>query len=121
MKSPTERVKEYCTDLADRVLAINPDLEIDIDFERCYDSTETKESIQAVLCTQFGRICIFPDFKTNSATAFVVNLGKINCMRKEGFTDDEIMDSKIFSDPFPHTESSLIALSTFLSQKLKWK
>lgn len=121
MKITAQKVKEFCADIADNVKMINPDIEIDIDFDVCYDSTETTESIQAVLWTKFGRVCVFPDFNMNSATAFVVNLGKINCMKQEGFTDDEIMDSKIFSDAFPYTDSSIIALSTFLSQKLKWK
>ena len=121
MIAPTRKVKKFCADIAESIQTINPELEIDVDFEPCYDSTETVESIQAVLSTKFGRVCIFPDFKQNSASAFVVNLGKINCMKQEGFTDDEIMDSKIFSDPFPYDESSILALSTYLTQKLQWK
>ena len=121
MKITAQKVKKFSTDIANGVKKINPDIEIDIDFDVCYNSTETAESIQAILSTKFGRICVFPDFKMNSATAFIVNLGMINYMRQEGFTDDAIMDSKIFSDAFPYTDSSIIALSTFLSQKLKWK
>lgn len=121
MKITAQKVKEFCADIANGVKKINPDIEIDIDFDVCYNSTETAESIQAILCTKFGRVCVFPDFKMNSATAFIVNLGMINCMKHEGFTDDEIMDSKIFSDAFPYTDSSILALSVFLSEKLKWK
>ena len=121
MKITAQKVKKFSTDIADSTKKINPDVEIDIDFDVCYNSTETAESIQAILSTKFGRICVFPDFKMNSATAFIVNLGRINCMRQEGFTEGEIFDSKIFSDPFPYIDSSIIALSTFLSQKLKWK
>ena len=68
---------------------------LDIDQSECV--SESLHASQATITSELGVVIVFPNFKKKSAAAAILNVGKVEYLEKEGFDDEFINKSTIYS------------------------
>jgi hypothetical protein len=94
--------------------------EFDVEYEPCPSATEEKlKSSTAIITSDLGVVIVFPDFKTKSAKAAIVNLGLIKAMQAEGYDKEYIEnEGSIYSTLFPLNKESTHLLGYYLTHKI---
>lgn len=111
-------VKAFAADIVTAAKESNFDLDIDVDFSLCFDTREIKWANSAVITSELGIVIVFPNFKKQSAAAAIVNMGKINAMEKEGFSEEEIDQAPIYGTLLPKSSSHAKDFGYYLSNKI---
>ena len=112
-------VLEYAHDIIHAANLQNKDIEVSIDFDLAVNSTSTLSAAKAKIESALGAIMVFPNFKKQSSTAYILNRGVINRMLKEGFTEEFVQrNGNIYSDEFEFTQKNVKLLGYYLTHKL---
>ena len=112
-------VLEYAQDIIHAANLQNKDIDVAIDFDIAVNSTSTLSAAKAKIESALGAIMVFPNFKTQSSTAYILNRGVINRMLKEGFTEEFVQrNGNIYSDEFEFTQKNVKLLGYYLTHKL---
>ena len=94
--------------------------EFDVEYDPCLSATDEKlKSNTAIITSDLGVVIIFPDFKTKTAKAAIVNLGLIKAMQAEGYDEEYIEnEGSIYSTLFPLNNENVHLLSYYLTHKI---
>ena len=112
-------VLEFAHDIIHSAQLQNKDIEISIDFDTAISSDRTRVAAKARINSLLGTIMVFPNFGKNSSSAYILNRGIINRMRKEGFSEEFIQrNGGIYSDQFNFTQKSVKQLGYYLTHKI---
>jgi hypothetical protein len=109
-------VIEYADAITSYINAISPDIEIEKDYTPMIDESETRRASSCDIHTKYGFVTIFPDFKSNSARAALLNMGLIRSMEIEGFEDDTIEKSPVYGGLMPYTLENVEIFAAVLTQ-----
>jgi hypothetical protein len=113
------KVKEFCSQICDIISAHYPDRSVDIDEDFVADETEKYHSTRMYIRTDYGCVCIVPNFRKKSAAGIIINMGKARGMFLEGFTEEQIdAEGDIFSNPIPYSKNSVEVLAYYLTHKV---
>ena len=114
-------VLEFAHDIIHSAQLQNKDIEISIDFDTAISSDRTRVAAKARINSELGTIMVFPNFGKNSSSAYILNRGIINRMRKEGFSEEFIQrNGGIYSDQFNFTQKSVKQLGYYLTHKINY-
>jgi len=111
-----EAVKQYAETIVAYVSTISPDIDVIMDYNAIPNKDETFRASACDIHTEYGFITIFPDFKTRSARAALLNIGLLRSMELEGFEDDEIQKSPIYGGLMPYTIENAETFAAVLTQ-----
>lgn len=114
----TDAVEKYCDTIVECVKAMDPDIEFDVDKEYIANDKETEKACIIDIQSQYGFISIFPNFKKKEATAFILNRGMIMAMDLEGFDDDAINNTDMYTDGIPFSPENAEMLALVLTEDL---
>ena len=116
-----ECVMEFAHDIIHSAQLQNKDIKVSIDFDTAISSDQTRVAAKARIDSDLGTIMVFPNFGKNSSSAYIVNRGIINRMRKEGFSEEFIQrNGGIYSDQFNFTQKSVRQLAHYLTHKINY-
>lgn len=112
-------VLEYAQDIIHSAKLQDANAEVSIDFDIAVNSTSTLSAAKAKIESVHGAVMVFPNFKNRSSTAYILNRGTINHMRKEGFSEEFIhRNGSIYSDAFEFTQKNVKMLGYYLTHKI---
>ena len=89
---------------------------IEVNYEEALKLGESEKSIKSSISTEYGLVCVYPDFKNNSAKALIINRGLIHSMTLEGFDAKKINESKVYGSPFEFSEEIVKVFGAYLTQ-----
>ena len=116
-----ECVLEFAHDIIHSAQLQNKDIKVSIDFDTAVNSDQTLIAAKARINSELGTIMVFPNFGKNSSSAYILNRGIINRMRKEGFSEEFIQrNGGIYSDQFNFTQKSVKQLGYYLTHKINY-
>jgi hypothetical protein len=115
-----QKVDDAVKEFADAIVeaATKRDPEVGLVCE-CETTTSDDGKYHASICdiqTDTGFVTIFPDFQEEAAKASILNRGLIRAMELEGFDDETINDSPVYSTLMPLTKDSLDILALVLTE-----
>lgn len=90
-------VKKYAETILEYVKTLDSEIEVVVDEELTSNEGDTCSASIIDIQTEIGLITIFPDFKSNSAKAAMLNKGLMSAMILEGFDEDEINNAPVYS------------------------
>lgn len=111
-----DAVKEFADAIVAEAVKKNPEVGIVCE---CETTTSDDDKYHASICdiqTDTGFVTVFPDFNEKNAKAAILNRGLIRAMELEGFDDETINDSPVYSTLIPLTQDSLDILSLVLTE-----
>ena len=111
-------VVKYCDTIVQYMLALDPDIEYDIDKDFAADDENKQKASIIDIQSEYGLITIFPDFKKTSAVAALVNRGLILAMEIEGFDDDTINEASVYGTLMPFKQEHAETFALILTQDL---
>ena len=74
---------------------LNAHVVLNIEQSEC--DSEPLYASQATITSELGVVVVFPNFKKKTASAAILNVGKIEYLEKEGFDEEFIENSAIYS------------------------
>jgi pyruvate-formate lyase-activating enzyme len=110
-----EAVRKFSDVLIESIRELDKNIEIEIDFEIATKSDGMEKASIGTISTKYGEITIFPDFTNESAKAAILNRGLVNAMIMEGFSDEEINESTIYSNMFSNEKKFIDVIALFLT------
>lgn len=118
MKTSSDLVREFALKVQET--AINEyNQDVSIDYERVLNSDESEYYDSAYITSNLGIVIIFPNCKALGAEASIINLGIINQMTKEGFSDEFIDEhGKFYGQMMPYNDENVKLIAYYLSNKL---
>ena len=120
-KAVNSAVKAFVSDISRSIQEKNFLLDIDIDWAEADDGKCSKAE-SAIISTEFGSVVVVPDFKKKGARACIIDLGRINCLQQEGFSE-EFIETKghIYRPLKMYSKKNVDYFAYYLSQKLDVK
>jgi hypothetical protein len=114
-----ECVREFAHDIIHSAQLQNKEIKVSIDFDTAINSDQTLIAAKARINSDLGTIMVFPNFGKKSSSAYILNRGMINRMRKEGFSEEFIQrNGGIYSDQFNFTQKNVKMLGYYLTHKI---
>ena len=114
-----ECVREFAHDIIHSAQLQNKEIKVSIDFDTAINSDQTFIAAKARINSDLGTIMVFPNFGKKSSSAYILNRGMINRMRKEGFSEEFIQrNGGIYSDQFNFTQKNVKMLGYYLTHKI---
>jgi len=114
-----ECVREFAHDIIYSAQLQNKEIKVSIDFDTAINSDQTFIAAKARINSDLGTIMVFPNFGKKSSSAYILNRGMINRMRKEGFSEEFIQrNGGIYSDQFNFTQKNVKMLGYYLTHKI---
>jgi hypothetical protein len=114
-----ECVLEFAHDIIHSAQLQNKEIKVSIDFDTAINSDQTFIAAKAKINSDLGTIMVFPNFGKKSSSAYILNRGMINRMRKEGFSEEFIQrNGGIYSDQFNFTQKNVKMLGYYLTHKI---
>jgi hypothetical protein len=119
-KKVEQSVRKYAQGIVDAAYEIDPTVYLECEFEQALNTDETREAVICDVVSKFGRVTVFPNFKTGKTMAAMVKLGTVDYMVAEGFTPEQIAaEGKIFSGLLEDTPECIHALGYYLTHDLE--
>lgn len=114
-------VESYAERIVELVNSKNFEAECFVEYQHGVTKADKSEHARSALIkSEFGMVQIYPDFKTNSAGAFIYLVGKIKNLISEGFDIDYIIKNEVtMSNIIPHSDEGVKLLGHYLSHKMK--
>lgn len=110
-------VRRYCHEIVDLANAMNVEADIELNFELAV-SKDDIHAAEGVITSEYGVVMVFPDFVNQSAKACVLQIGMIQYLRKEGFSEDEIWTNHpIFGAMLDKSPKSVAMFAHYLTHK----
>lgn len=105
-------VKDYAESIVGYIKQIHPEVEVVMEYNDAANEQETHKAKMADIQTEYGFVTIFPDFNKKTARAALLNRGLISAMELEGFNDEQINNSPVYSSllPFSIENAEVLAL-----------
>jgi len=114
-----EAVKSFATDIITQATEYNTDIDIDLEFTEIHNIEETSTAYKAIITSEYGTVIVFPDFAKNNTKATILNLGEINMLRKEGFSEEFIYTKgTIYGDLLSYNKKSTKIFGYYLTHRL---
>lgn len=113
------KVKLYSQSIVQWMREFNPEIEFDVSADEVVsiDGTETANKI--LIVSELGAVVIFPHFNKQTATAAIINIGRVNYLHSEGFDEDHIMQNEpIYSKLLEDSEENHKLLGYYLTNKI---
>lgn len=112
-------VRKYADAIIASARAFDPNTDVSVEYEIFAENTDhTERAPVGMVSSGFGVVTVFPNFKTNSASACVYNRGKVQYMRLEGFDDDVIDATPTLGKLVKQTKINVKGFGFFLTQDL---
>lgn len=99
----------------------NSNVECFVEYQHGVTKIDKSEHARSALIkSEFGMVQIHPDFKTNSAGAFIYLIGKIKNLMAEGFEVEDIIKNEVtMSSVIPYDDNGVQILGHYLSYNMK--
>jgi hypothetical protein len=117
-ESASESVRNFTDAIIKSVKSKNKLIDLEVSYEDALKSNNEEKSIKSRISTKYGLVHVYPDFRTNSAQALIVNRGLIYSMIAEGFENEKINESKVYSTPFFISDEKVNLLGSYLTKDL---
>jgi hypothetical protein len=90
-------VHAYANEIIANAKERDPLAYVVLDIEQNECGSEPLYASKATITSELGVVIVFPNFKKKSAAAAILNVGKYEYLEKEGFDEEFINNSTIFS------------------------
>jgi hypothetical protein len=117
-ESASESVRNFTDAIIKSVKSKNKLIDLEVSYEDALKSNNEEKSIKSRISTKYGLVHVYPDFRTNSAQALIVNRGLIYSMLAEGFENEKINESKVYGTPFFISDEKVNLLGSYLTKDL---
>ena len=112
----SDSVKIFVEHICAMILIHRQEEPVQLDWEDCESEDETKHGEIAMIQTAWGLVHVYPNFRTDRASAFVIARGRISSMLSEGLDFDNISDvDGLLSREFEHSAESARFLGKYLT------
>jgi len=90
-------VRAYAEEIIANVKERDPKVYVVLDIDQSECNSKPLHASQATITSELGVVIVFPNFKKKSACAAILNVGKVEYLEKEGFDEEFIKNSTIYS------------------------
>jgi len=115
-RTETDAVIDFVDDILSRASELNDSIFIDNTYVA---GTDKQPAPIAVLTSQFGSVHVFPNYSGGKSMAAILLHGKINQMRQEGFTEEQIQEEKIYSGLIEYSPENCLLIGDYLTRDMK--
>ena len=120
------KVDAAVQDYADSILKAAKDYKCDVDIDvvtnETSNTTGTEKANQILITSELGVVVVFPDFTKSSARATIFDMGELNRLQKEGFSDDFIEEKgHVYGALLKKTQKNAEMFGYYLTHKLNLK
>lgn len=112
-------VKNYADVILEYAKKLNPTIEVEMVDDLTTDQDNTCSASIIDIQSEYAMITIFPDFNKQSALASMLNKGLIISMDLEGFDDETISNSPIYSGLLPFSVDNAEIFAILLTEDLE--
>lgn len=112
-------VKNYADVILEYAKKLNPTIEVEMVDDLTTDQENTCSASIIDIQSEYAMITIFPDFNKQSALASMLNKGLIISMDLEGFDDETISNSPIYSGLLPFSVDNAEIFAILLTEDLE--